>query len=46
MNNCINFYYIRVIMEVDIEIVGEDYGKDNCTLLLALMKFVLFDVNI
>jgi len=33
-------------MEDDIEIVGEDYGKDNCILLLTLRKLGLFDANI
>jgi len=33
-------------MEDEIEMVGEDYGKDNCTLLLTLREFDKFDANI
>jgi len=33
-------------MEDDNKIVEEDYGKDNCTLLLTLMDFENSDANI
>jgi len=33
-------------MEDENEMVGEDYGKDNCTLFLTLMEFENSDANI